>query len=338
MSFDRIWGQEFAVGTLKRALRSGRLHHAYRFEGPEGVGKEMAAMALAQSLVCEQPRDSEGCGGCEGCRRAVTFSQEEPFVPLHPDVLVLERGLYNGIGIEERQDLSVKQIRRALLDRLLVPPHGGQGRMVLIRRAEEMNLQAANAILKTLEEPPPRTHFVLLTSKPRMILDTIRSRSIPLRFVPLRSEVLRKILDRHQVTPQVQEQILEISGGSAAAALAFASAEETEARQKFVACVRRAIRAPNAAEALALAQAQEKEKDLLRDRLTMLAVTFARETREQELSGHPALKEQEWTWCALAALQDLERNVAPTLILESMLLRMRAVGVSYSTRSQAALR
>jgi DNA polymerase-3 subunit delta' len=325
MPFDRILGQEFAVGTLKRALRSGRLHHAYRFEGPEGVGKEMAAMALAQSLVCERPLDGEGCGSCEGCRRAVTLSGEEPCVPLHPDVLVLERGLYNAIGIEEKQDLSVKQIRRALLDRLVVPPHGGRGRLVLIRRAEEMNLQAANALLKTLEEPPPRTHFVLLTSKPRMMLDTIRSRAIPLRFAPLPGAVIRRILDEHRVAPQAQEQILELAGGSAAAALDFASAEETEARRAFVDGVRKALAAPDSAEALALAQARDKEKDTLRERLAVLAVTFAREAREQELSGRPSLREPEWTRCALAALRELERNVAPALVIEAMLLRMRAV-------------
>ena len=73
MSFDEIWGQEPAIQTLKRALESGRVHHAYRFEGPPGVGKEMAARRFARALVCE--RGGLGCGECSACRRAMTLSE-----------------------------------------------------------------------------------------------------------------------------------------------------------------------------------------------------------------------------------------------------------------------
>src|SRR5204862_6308792 len=90
--FDRILGQSPALETLVRALRAGRVHHAYRFEGPDGVGKEMAAFALAQALVCE--RAATGCGECSACRRAVKISDEDPRVPQHPDVLLVSRGRY----------------------------------------------------------------------------------------------------------------------------------------------------------------------------------------------------------------------------------------------------
>src|SRR5687767_11606133 len=96
MGFGDILGQAPAVETLRRALAAGRLHHAYRFEGPRGVGKELAAFALAQALVCEVD-GAAGCGKCGACRRAVTFTTEEPHVPLHPDVVVVERGLYKGV-------------------------------------------------------------------------------------------------------------------------------------------------------------------------------------------------------------------------------------------------
>ncbi|MCU0655396.1 MAG: DNA polymerase III subunit delta' [Polyangiaceae bacterium] len=323
MSFDRVLGQEFAVGTLRRALQGGRLHHAYRFEGPDGVGKEMAAMALAQAHVCERPVEGEGCGRCGDCRRAQTISAEAPHVPQHPDVIVLEQGLYNEIGIEEKQGISVKQIRQVLLARLHVPPHAGRGRVVIIRNAEEMNQQSANALLKTLEEPPARTHFILLTSKGRMLLDTIRSRALPVRFAPLRDEVMRKILAARGVPASTVEQVLELAGGSVSAALAFADAEETEARAAFVEGVRRAILAPDASEALALVQARDKEKDALKDRLAVLAATFAREARQQELAGIAARQEPDWVRAVLGALRELERNVAPALVLETMLLRMR---------------
>jgi hypothetical protein len=119
------------------------------------------------------------------------------------------------------------------------------------------------------------------------------------------------------------EQVLELAGGSMSAALAFADAEETEARAAFVEGVRRAILAPDASEALALVQARDKEKDALKDRLAVLAATFAREARQQELAGTPARQEPDWVRAVLGALRELERNVAPALVLETMLLRMR---------------
>ena len=99
MPFETVLGQSSAVGTLERALRSGKVHHAYRFEGPNGVGKEMAAFALAQALVCESP-PPEGhvhwaCGKCSACTRAVAKTKTDPGLPVHPDVVILERGLYS---------------------------------------------------------------------------------------------------------------------------------------------------------------------------------------------------------------------------------------------------
>ncbi|MCL2448321.1 MAG: hypothetical protein FWD17_05190, partial [Polyangiaceae bacterium] len=99
-----VRGQPAAVQTLRRALASGRVHHAYLFDGPEGVGKERAAFGLAQALVCEQRQAGtpDACGACSSCARAVPRSGESgrkagerAELPLHPDVVVLERGLYD---------------------------------------------------------------------------------------------------------------------------------------------------------------------------------------------------------------------------------------------------
>jgi len=91
MPFSEILGQSTAIDTLKRALQLGKVHHAYRFEGPDGVGKEKAAFALAQCLVCTEPREKLACGNCSACRRVVTLSEQPPQVPKHPDVVLLER-------------------------------------------------------------------------------------------------------------------------------------------------------------------------------------------------------------------------------------------------------
>src|SRR5687768_2908308 len=115
MSFDAILGQDVALQTLKVALASGRLHHAYRFEGPDGVGKERAAFALAQALVCTR-QPNVGCGECSACTRAVALSDDEPMVPRHPDVVLIERGLYPpavlGRASPETTGIGVEQVRR----------------------------------------------------------------------------------------------------------------------------------------------------------------------------------------------------------------------------------
>src|SRR5262245_39484944 len=105
MPFSHILGQDTAVATLRRALETNRVHHAYRFEGPDGVGKEMAAFALAQALVCAGG-EPLGCGRCDACRRAVTFSEERPRSPLHPDVRILERGFYPPDVLGQRNEES----------------------------------------------------------------------------------------------------------------------------------------------------------------------------------------------------------------------------------------
>jgi DNA polymerase-3 subunit delta' len=154
------------------------VHHAYLFEGPDGVGKERAAFGLAQALVCEsRPTGSaDACGRCSSCRRAVPAQGAAR--PAHPDVTVIERGLYDpavlGRRSPETQDISIDQIRTLVLARAAFPPTEGRAKVFLVRRAEELSASAANSLLKTLEEPGARTHFVLLSAVGDSLLPTIR--------------------------------------------------------------------------------------------------------------------------------------------------------------------
>src|SRR5689334_15582293 len=90
---DQVRAQDTALATLKRALARGRVHHALLFDGPPGVGKELAAFGLAQALVCEKPEDGQACGACSACGRSIVREGENK--PVHPDVVVIERGLYD---------------------------------------------------------------------------------------------------------------------------------------------------------------------------------------------------------------------------------------------------
>lgn len=323
MGFDAILAQEPAVQTLVHALEAGRVHHAYRFEGPPGVGKEMAALALAQALVCEAGGPI-ACERCSACRRAVTFSQEEPRVPLHPDVIFVQRGLYakSVIGASEATGISVEQVRRVVLGRCGFGPHEARALVFIVRDADELTVQAANALLKTLEEPEPATHFVLLTSRPNRLLDTVRSRTLAVRFGPLPDEVVARILQRRGAAPSAAT----LAQGSASLALELSEAENAETREAFIRRALEAIDAPDLATAIDLMETRSVGRDELRGQLSFLAQALALGGRQAagpapERAEREARRYRE----VIQAMSELERNAQPALVLESMLLRLRRI-------------
>ncbi|HEY0464840.1 MAG TPA: DNA polymerase III subunit [Polyangiaceae bacterium] len=321
--FSHILGQEPAVQTLTRALESGHVHHAYRFEGPAGVGKELAAFALAQALVCEAPVAGRGaCEKCSACQRAVRLSEEEPHVPAHPDVILLQRGLYRGrISANEATGISIEQVRRMVLERIGYGPHEGRARIFIIRDADELTVSAANALLKTLEEPGQGTHFVLLTSRPNRLLDTIRSRTLPVRFSPLPDALVAQILQAKGLDPKVAA----LAEGSVALALDLASEDAVKEREEFVAFAHVALAARDLAPAIKFAEAR-RERDSLRSLLAYFAQSLALGAREQaSLRIEQAERAAEQHRIVLSTMQDVDRNVSPALALESMIYRLRQI-------------
>lgn len=323
MSLDAILGQAPAVETLTRALRSGRVHHAYRFEGPDGVGKELAAFALARALVCETPTPF-GCGRCSACHRAVTLAEDEPRVPLHPDVVLVERRLYpqSILGASEAVSISVEQIRRVVLARTGYPPHEGRALVFIVRAAEELSAPAANALLKTLEEPGPRTHFILLSSRPNRLLDTVRSRTLAVRFRALSDEIIATLLERAGKPVDGAH----LAQGSAGLAFRLADPDRISERDAFVNATLAAVHAPDLAGALELVQEHASERHELYEQLGFVAQAFAEIGRTQ-IAGSPveaerAAKRHE---VVLRALEDIEANLQPALVLDALVSRLRAV-------------
>jgi DNA polymerase-3 subunit delta' len=184
MTLASVVGQPRAIDALQAALRSGTLHHAYLFAGPEGVGKELAAVGLAQALTCpEQPE--VGCGKCASCLRVAKG--------LHPDVTWVmpdEERVARGLagrsdftGTPSR-DIRVEQIR-GLQERLSLHGLESRRKVALITSAHRMNESAQNAFLKTLEEPPSDTTLILIANAMDKLLPTIRSRCSKVHFAPL---------------------------------------------------------------------------------------------------------------------------------------------------------
>ncbi len=228
MGLSSIRGQDRAIGTLGHAMKQGRLHHAYRFEGPGGVGKELTALCVARLLNCETPGiheiRTEGhetvavpdfCARCRSCRKIEAGN--------HPDVKLLfaEKG---------KASISIAQIRE-LFGFVVYPPSEGKVKAIIVRDADRITEEAANALLKMLEEPPPRTHFFLVTARPHSMLHTITSRSVPVRFAPLgpadMKAVLAGIVGVEQEPGQL-DAVIALSGGSVSSALSHLSAEWAE--------------------------------------------------------------------------------------------------------------
>jgi DNA polymerase-3 subunit delta' len=322
-AFDAILGQATAVETLTRAIDKGLVHHAYRFEGPDGVGKELAAVAFAQALVCPQG----GCAACDTCRRIAQRNAEPPEVPLHPDVVLVGRGVYPPEligGKREANEISVEQVRRVILSRAAYPPHEGRAQVFIVRDAEQLSVSAANALLKTLEEPRPATHFVLLTARVERLLDTIRSRTLPVRFGPLPDDVVAGILRARGVAEEHVAGLVDIAAGSASAAIDAADPEASAARAAFVAEVERAVGAPDLATAIQLAESLERDRPRLVDDLRALGAGYARRARALAASA-PGSSELESRRHALVldAIDAVERNGSAPLLVTSLVASLR---------------
>ncbi len=186
MRLSDVQHQPRALALLRRGLHSGRTPHAYLFEGPEGVGKELTARALAARLLCLDERlaaDADACGRCAACRLVESDN--------HPDLHLVHRGLHKlhpdpRIRRGKALFLVVDVVRHFLIEPAALKPSQGRRRVFIVRDAERMNEQAQNALLKTLEEPPGTACLILLTSSAGRLLPTIRSRcqSVPFGLLP----------------------------------------------------------------------------------------------------------------------------------------------------------
>jgi DNA polymerase-3 subunit delta' len=197
MRLSDLAGQDRATALLLRAVASGRLSHALLFDGPDGVGKRSAALGLALALCCpEQP--NLGCGTCEVCRRILTAQ--------HPDVRVLAPET-NQFLLEQAKDVVVLAS---------TSPHEAPARVLVIDQADCLNANAANCLLKTLEEPFPGNFIVLVTAAPARLLPTIRSRCQRIRFAALQPDALIQLATKRGTDRARAETAAAMAGGSVA--------------------------------------------------------------------------------------------------------------------------
>jgi DNA polymerase-3 subunit delta' len=201
---------------LHQARDQGRMPHALLLTGSRGVGKRAFAEALAQALLCRRPdQDGQACGQCPPCRQWEAGSSPD-FLRVVPE--------------EEGKAIKVDQVRE-LCAGLTLTSHGGGYKVALLEPAERMNVNAANSLLKTLEEPTANTVLLLVTERPTQLPATIRSRCQQLVFpAPPRAEALAWLAEQAAIQGERAGLLLDLSAGAPLQALALAADEILEQR------------------------------------------------------------------------------------------------------------
>lgn len=176
VSFSALRGQEKGKKILQRVIGSGRMSHAYLFRGPDGVGKRFCAQLVAAYLNCHHPSEDGGCSACPSCRKYLSGS--------HPDITLVS---------PEYGVIKIDRIRE-LCRSLSYPPYESAVRVVILEDIHSMRQEAANALLKTLEEPPENNILILTAESSRAILPTIISRCQVIPFYGLTASQTAEIL------------------------------------------------------------------------------------------------------------------------------------------------
>jgi DNA polymerase III subunit delta' len=208
MSWGRLRGHEAIVRSFDAAWRKGRLGHAYLFVGPAGVGKHTLAGELARALLCETPSEAlQACGRCAACALVDAGT--------HPDLSVTIRP-------EDKVDLPIELIRE-LIEHLSLKPARGGRKVAILDDADDLSADAANAFLKTLEEPPPGSLLVLIGGPtPERQFSTILSRCQVVSFSPLPKRVVVELLREHGISDEAPlDRLVRVAGGSVGQALAL---------------------------------------------------------------------------------------------------------------------
>lgn len=215
----------------KLAQRAGRLPHALLIKGAAGIGKRAFAAALARGLLCEQAAaPMMACGKCEACHWFDTGNHAD-FRLLQPEVAEAAAEDAEPSDKKKKRDISVAQVR-ALEAFIQLSAHRNGAKVVLIQPAEAMNVNAANALLKSLEEPPPETYFVLVSDRPHMLPATIRSRCQQLALRPPSPEEAAEWLAKNGAAqPQLA---LAQAGGAPVLAAELDTDEYWASRKQFL--------------------------------------------------------------------------------------------------------
>ena len=243
--WKNLIGHAATADYLKKIIAEEKFPHAVIFAGIEGVGKRLAAEICAAALLCENPHDGTPCGTCESCHLVAAHT--------HPDFYVVEAE-----ETKTTRNIKIGQIRQMQAEAALRPINSAR-RVVILDGAELMNNAAANCLLKTIEEPPSQTIFILLTASRSSLLMTIRSRCITVNFDRLKAADIRDELILRGVENSEAERLSVIAGGSFGRALKLKDSGGAELRETALNVIEKISRADLTSEEIFMQGAQIAE-------------------------------------------------------------------------------
>ena len=211
-TFKDIIGQEQLKEHLQNAISMNKVSHAYIINGERSSGKEFVAKIFAMTLQCEK-QGTEPCGECHSCKQAMSQN--------HPDIIFVSHEKPNTIGVED--------IRNQINNDIVIKPYSGPRKIYIMNEGEKMTVQAQNALLKTLEEPPEYAVILILTANVDAFLPTILSRCVVLNMKPVADELVKKYLMSALHVPDYKANIcVAFARGNIGKAKLLASSEEFE--------------------------------------------------------------------------------------------------------------
>lgn len=227
MTWLDIEGQDDVIDQFRRRARGGRLGASFLFVGPEGIGKRAFAIRLAQSLLCPTGREElSACGSCPSCQQIESRT--------HSDFRLVDRPADRTmIPIEAFIGDREHRMREGLCPWIARKPTAGSRRVAVIDDADDISAEAANSLLKTLEEPPPKSVLILIGTSAARQLPTIRSRCQLVRFHSLSAESVAKVLAREGMAPTMVADVVRLSEGSLTRARTLADPAVLEFRGEW---------------------------------------------------------------------------------------------------------
>ncbi|MBQ3181787.1 MAG: DNA polymerase III subunit, partial [Clostridia bacterium] len=221
MNFSSLYGHESVKSRLGLAITQDKISNAYVFEGSDGVGKKLCARIFAQSLVCESKEPP--CGVCKACIQAKAKTL--------PDIITVEKDA-------DKTQIGVDNVREQVIAEVYLKPSFANRKIFIIEQGDILSVEAQNALLKVLEEPPEYVTFIICVTSKEKLLPTVLSRSQTVSFFPLSTETVEKYIKDNEKSDVDTKIIAKLSRGSIGTAKALISDDAKMARiEKSIQCI-----------------------------------------------------------------------------------------------------
>lgn len=257
-NFEQIYGHEKIKEHLQNGIELGKVSHAYIFNGSLGSGKKTVATLFAKTLQCEKEQ-SVPCNECKSCKQTDSLNQ--------PDIIWVKHEKAGSIGVDD--------IREQVIGDIQIKPYSSKYKIYIIDEAEKLTVQAQNALLKTIEEPPAYGIIILLTTNADIFLQTILSRCVKLEFKPVQDELVKKyIKEKYDVTDYEARFAVAFAQGNIGRAITIITSKEFAQLKQDVMYLVKYAKEMSVSEVIAQVKNVNNYKLTIDDYLDLLAMWF----------------------------------------------------------------